>query len=69
MEITVVKWLKLVEPFKGYNTLVGQKHRLGRGVWLRYFLECSTPEQGVTWRLEDDYSRPDGRQNSGQRAQ
>jgi hypothetical protein len=22
-------------------------------------IEVSTPEQGTTWRLEDDYARPD----------
>lgn len=47
-----------LEPSKGYNTLVGQKHRL-MGVTDCDILECSTPERGVTWRLEDDYSRPD----------
>lgn len=44
------------EPGKGYTTLVGQKHRIfgitDCDVW-----EVSTPEVGITYRLEDDYSR------------
>jgi mannose-6-phosphate isomerase-like protein (cupin superfamily) len=47
-----------LETGKGYNTLIGQKHRL-IGVTDCDILECSTPEMGVTWRLEDDYERPD----------
>lgn len=41
---------------KGYTTQVGQKHRIyaieDSDVW-----EVSTPEVGVTYRLEDDYNR------------
>lgn len=48
----------LLEPGKGYTTEVGQKHRLV-GVTDCDILEVSTPELGTTYRLEDDYSRPD----------
>jgi mannose-6-phosphate isomerase-like protein (cupin superfamily) len=47
-----------LEPQKGYTTQVGQKHRLV-GVTDCDIVEVSTPEIGTTWRLEDDYSRPD----------
>ncbi len=42
----------------GYTTKLGQKHRL-KGLTDCDIIEVSTPEQGTTWRLEDDYSRPD----------
>lgn len=46
------------ETGKGYTTKVGQKHRIFAttdcDVW-----EVSTPELGTTYRLEDDYKRPD----------
>ncbi len=46
------------EKGKGYTTKVGQKHRIFAitdcDVW-----EVSTPETGTTYRLEDDYARPD----------
>lgn len=42
----------------GYSTSVGQKHRLV-GITDCDIIEVSTPELGTTWRLEDDYSRPD----------
>lgn len=42
----------------GYSTKLGQKHRL-KGVTDCDIVEVSTPEKGTTWRLEDDYSRPD----------
>ncbi len=41
----------------GYSTSVGQKHRLV-GVTDCDIIEVSTPEIGTTWRLEDDYERP-----------
>ncbi len=45
------------ENGKGYTTRVGQKHRIyaeeDSDVW-----EVSMPETGTTYRLEDDYSRP-----------
>lgn len=46
------------EVGKGYTTMVGQKHRIYAitdcDVW-----EVSTKETGTTYRLEDDYHRPD----------
>jgi mannose-6-phosphate isomerase len=42
----------------GYTTLVGQKHR-HQAVTDCDVLEVSTPEAGLTLRLEDDYKRPD----------
>lgn len=47
-----------LEMEKGFSTLVGQKHRLC-GITDCDIVEASTPEAGTTWRLEDDYSRPD----------
>lgn len=53
---------KLIEtelkPGVGYSTRVGQKHRLV-GVSDCDIVEVSTPERGTTWRLEDDFARPD----------
>lgn len=43
---------------QGYTISLGQKHRLV-GVTDCDIIEVSTPEKGTTWRLEDDYSRPD----------
>lgn len=42
---------------KGYTTLVGQKHRLF-AITDCDILEFSTPETGTTYRLEDDFNRP-----------
>jgi len=46
------------EDGKGYTTKVRQRHRIFAitdcDVW-----EVSTPEIGTTYRLEDDYNRPD----------
>lgn len=47
-----------LEPGKGYTTQVGQRHRL-IGVTDCDIVEVSTPELGTTWRLEDDFARPD----------
>ncbi len=47
-----------LEKGKGYTCLVGQKHRL-IGITDCDVLEVSTPEEGTTLRLEDDYKRPD----------
>jgi mannose-6-phosphate isomerase-like protein (cupin superfamily) len=47
-----------LEEGKGYTTAVGQKHRL-KGLTDCDIIEVSTPELGTTWRLEDDYARPD----------
>ena len=45
------------EQFVGYKTVVGQKHRI-IAVTDCDIMEASTPEAGTTWRLEDDYARP-----------
>lgn len=47
-----------LEPGQGYTVEIGQKHRLV-GITDCKVLEVSTPEIGTTWRLEDDYARPD----------
>jgi len=44
-------------PNHGYSTQLGQRHRLV-GVTDCDIVEVSTPELGTTWRLEDDYARP-----------
>jgi mannose-6-phosphate isomerase len=46
-----------LQPGQGYSTKIGQKHRL-KGLTDTDILEVSTPEAGTTWRLEDDYTRP-----------
>lgn len=46
-----------LQPGQGYSTKLGQKHRL-IGVTDCDVVEVSTPELGTTWRLEDDYARP-----------
>jgi mannose-6-phosphate isomerase len=43
---------------QGFTTQVGQRHRLV-GITDCDIIEVSTPELGVTYRLEDDYKRPD----------
>jgi len=48
----------VLEKGVGYSTKLGQKHRL-KGVSDCDIIEVSTPEKGTTWRLEDDYARPD----------
>jgi len=47
-----------LEEGKGYSCALGQRHRLG-GITDCDILEVSTPEIGTTFRLEDDYKRPD----------
>ncbi len=42
----------------GYTCALGQKHRLV-GITDCDVIEVSTPEIGTTYRLEDDYKRPD----------
>ncbi len=42
----------------GYSCEVGQRHRLV-GITNCDIIEVSTPEVGTTYRLEDDYRRPD----------
>jgi len=46
-----------LEAGKGYSTKLGQRHRL-IGITDCDVVEVSTPELGTTWRLEDDYARP-----------
>jgi len=46
-----------LQPGQGYSTKIGQKHRL-KGLTDCDIVEASTPEAGTTWRLEDDYQRP-----------
>jgi mannose-6-phosphate isomerase len=47
-----------LKPETGYTTKIGQRHRL-IGLTDCDIAEASTPEDGTTWRLEDDYARPD----------
>lgn len=47
-----------LEPGKGYTCAIGQRHRLA-GITDCDIIEVSTPEIGITWRLDDDYARPD----------
>lgn len=47
-----------MEPMKGYTLLVGQRHRV-QAVTDCDIYEVSTPETGTTYRLDDDYKRPD----------
>lgn len=46
-----------LEMGKGYTCALGQRHRLV-GITDCDVLEVSTPEIGTTFRLEDDYKRP-----------
>jgi len=46
-----------MEPQKAYTIKIGQKHRYQAITDCEIF-EVSTPEIGTTYRLEDDYSRP-----------
>ena len=43
---------------QGYTCNIGQRHRLA-GIMDCDILEVSTSEIGTTYRLEDDYARPD----------
>ncbi len=47
-----------MEKGKGYTIEIGQRHRLHAQTDCDV-IEASLPEQGTTFRLEDDYSRPD----------
>lgn len=47
-----------LQPNLGLTVAIGQKHRLF-GITDCDIFEVSTPEIGTTFRLEDDYSRPD----------
>ena len=46
-----------LEEGKGYSCALGQRHRLA-GITDCDIIEVSTPEIGTTFRLEDDYKRP-----------
>ena len=49
-----------MQPGVGYHIAVGQRHRLCAAPDAdATVFEASTPELGVTLRLEDDYARPD----------
>jgi mannose-6-phosphate isomerase len=49
-----------MQPGVGYHVAVGQRHRLCAAPDAdATVFEASTPEVGVTVRLEDDYARPD----------
>lgn len=49
-----------MQPGVGYHVAVGQRHRLCAAADQdATVFESSTPELGVTVRLEDDYARPD----------
>jgi mannose-6-phosphate isomerase-like protein (cupin superfamily) len=49
-----------MQPGVGYHVAVGQRHRLCAPPDAdATVFEASTPELGVTLRLEDDYARPD----------
>ena len=47
-----------LEKGKGYSCLIGQRHRLV-GITDCDVVEVSTPEIGITYRLEDCFKRPD----------
>jgi len=47
-----------MEKEKGYHVTPGQKHRL-EAVTEAVVIEVSDPEKGNTFRLSDDYRRPD----------
>src|SRR5438874_12758048 len=49
-----------MQPGVGYHVAVGQRHRLCAAPNEdATVFEASTPELGITLRLEDDYARPD----------
>src|SRR5207248_918468 len=49
-----------MQPGVGYHVVVGQRHRLCAAADQDVTIfESSSPEIGVTLRLEDDYARPD----------
>lgn len=47
-----------LESGKGFSCEVGRRHRLV-GITDCDIIEVSTPEIGTTYRLEDDFKRPD----------
>jgi mannose-6-phosphate isomerase len=49
-----------LQPWVGYHVAVGQRHRLCAAADDdAVIFEASSPEVGITYRLEDDYARPD----------
>lgn len=52
----------VMEKGKGYTCQINQRHRL-TGITDCDIIEVSTPEMGTTYRLEDDYKRPDETSN------
>ncbi len=49
-----------LQPGEGYHVAVGQRHRLCAAADQdAVVFEASTPEIGITYRLADDYARPD----------
>ncbi|MFN0070154.1 MAG: cupin [Chloroflexota bacterium] len=53
-----------MEPHVGYSVAIGQRHRLCAAADQdATIFEASTPEIGTTYRLEDDYQRPDETQD------
>ena len=49
-----------LEPGVGYHIAIGQRHRLCASPEQDVTVfEASTPEIGTTYRLEDDFRRPD----------
>ena len=49
-----------LQPGVGYHIAVGQRHRLCAAPDEDVVVfEASTPELGITYRLEDDFARPD----------
>jgi mannose-6-phosphate isomerase len=50
----------VMEPNVGYSVAIGQRHRLCAAPDQdAVIFEASTPEIGTTYRLADDYRRPD----------
>ena len=47
-----------MEPHKGYTIVPFQRHRL-IAIEDAEIVEVSTPERGTTFRVHDDYGRPD----------
>lgn len=47
-----------MQPLVGYTNEISQRHRL-KAITDADIYEVSTPEIGITTRLEDDYHRPD----------
>jgi len=49
-----------MEPGVGYSVAIGQRHRLCAAPEEDAVIyEASTPDTGTTFRLQDDYARPD----------